>query len=246
MAQDLLGDSFDIHGGGNDLMFPHHENEIAQSKCAGHDFANIWMHNEMLQVEGKKMSKSLGNFFTVRDLLDQGVPGEVIRFVMLSTHYGNPMDWTEEKSKSAEDEIWLWALETTNVKADEKPPIGVVVALSEDLNTHAAITELRRLFKEGEFSSLKAGLEILGFDLEAEQSSISVLNFMKKTQPFSELVRNALESRKEAKRCKDFALADQIRDTLSDAGVSVKDDKDGGMTFKFERTFDPSKLEALK
>ncbi|MEL6523937.1 MAG: cysteine--tRNA ligase, partial [Pseudomonadota bacterium] len=79
MAADLLGKEFDIHGGGIDLQFPHHENEIAQSKCAGHGFAQIWMHNEMLQVEGKKMSKSLGNFFTVRDLLDQGVPGEVIR-----------------------------------------------------------------------------------------------------------------------------------------------------------------------
>ncbi|NND20858.1 MAG: cysteine--tRNA ligase, partial [Silicimonas sp.] len=85
MAYELLGGEFDIHGGGNDLTFPHHENEIAQSKCSGHGFARVWMHNEMLQVEGKKMSKSLGNFFTVRDLLDQGVPGEVIRFVFLST-----------------------------------------------------------------------------------------------------------------------------------------------------------------
>ena len=83
MAYDLLGAEFDIHGGGNDLQFPHHENEIAQSRCAGHGFAKVWMHNEMLQVEGKKMSKSLGNFFTVRDLLEKGVPGEVIRFVML-------------------------------------------------------------------------------------------------------------------------------------------------------------------
>ena len=83
MAFGLLGEQFDIHGGGNDLTFPHHENEIAQSKCMGHGFARVWMHNEMLQVEGKKMSKSLGNFFTVRDLLDQGVPGEVIRFVFL-------------------------------------------------------------------------------------------------------------------------------------------------------------------
>ena len=100
MAYELLGESFDIHGGGNDLMFPHHENEIAQSCCAhpAGSFARVWLHNEMLQVEGKKMSKSLGNFFTVRDLLDQGVPGEVIRFVMLATHYRKPMDWTEEKA----------------------------------------------------------------------------------------------------------------------------------------------------
>ncbi|MGA1180027.1 MAG: cysteine--tRNA ligase, partial [Marivivens sp.] len=96
MSYELLGASFDIHGGGIDLQFPHHENEIAQSACAHPEagFANYWVHNEMLQVEGKKMSKSLGNFFTVRDLLDQGVPGEVIRFVMLGTHYGKPMDWT--------------------------------------------------------------------------------------------------------------------------------------------------------
>ncbi|MDE3029482.1 MAG: cysteine--tRNA ligase, partial [Paracoccaceae bacterium] len=92
MSYELLGASFDIHGGGIDLQFPHHENEIAQSCCAHPtaDFARVWMHNEMLQVEGKKMSKSLGNFFTVRDLLDQGHPGEVIRFVMLSTHYSKP------------------------------------------------------------------------------------------------------------------------------------------------------------
>ena len=99
--------SFDIHGGGNDLTFPHHENEIAQSKCAhpGGGFARVWLHNEMLQVEGKKMSKSLGNFFTVRDLLDQGVPGEVIRFVMLSTHYRKPMDWTEKKRDEAKGHL---------------------------------------------------------------------------------------------------------------------------------------------
>jgi len=104
MAHSLLGEKFDIHGGGLDLLFPHHENELAQScACFGEDsFAQYWMHNEMLQVEGKKMSKSLDNFFTVRDLLEQGVPGEVIRFVMLSTHYRKPMDWTARKVAEAE------------------------------------------------------------------------------------------------------------------------------------------------
>jgi len=117
MAHDLLGESFDIHGGGNDLQFPHHENEIAQSCCAHPEgeFARYWMHNEMLQVEGKKMSKSLGNFFTVRDLLDKGIPGEVIRFVFLSTHYGKPMDWTEKKARKqkplcANGTAWLMVL----------------------------------------------------------------------------------------------------------------------------------------
>ena len=110
MAKALLGETFDIHAGGIDLAFPHHENEIAQSRAACDDcgFARYWLHNEMLQVEGKKMSKSLGNFFTVRDLLDQGVPGEVIRFVLLSTHYRSPMDWTAEKVEAAEATLKEW------------------------------------------------------------------------------------------------------------------------------------------
>ncbi|WP_288961047.1 cysteine--tRNA ligase, partial [uncultured Sulfitobacter sp.] len=117
LRQDRLSDEaksaphvFDIHGGGLDLQFPHHEDEIAQSCCANgtDEMARYWLHNEMLQVEGKKMSKSLGNFFTVRDLLDQGVPGEVIRFVMLSTHYRKPMDWTEKKRDEATKTLTKW------------------------------------------------------------------------------------------------------------------------------------------
>ena len=110
MAHDLLGATFDIHGGGNDLQFPHHENEIAQSCCAypESEFARYWLHNEMLQVDGKKMSKSLGNFFTVRDLLDQGYPGEVIRFVFLSTHYSKPMDWNNSKALEAKNILRKW------------------------------------------------------------------------------------------------------------------------------------------
>ena len=141
MAFELLGESFDIHGGGNDLTFPHHENEIAQSRCMGHGFANVWMHNEMLQVEGKKMSKSLGNFFTVRDLLDQGIPGEVIRFVMLSSHYRKPMDWTEKKRQEAAAHLQAWdRLKRLSLGSDYKPcPSNVsqkiIGALADDLNT---------------------------------------------------------------------------------------------------------------
>ncbi|MEM9814439.1 MAG: cysteine--tRNA ligase, partial [Pseudomonadota bacterium] len=102
MAERYLGSQFQIHGGGLDLQFPHHENEIAQSTACGHAFAEIWVHHEMLQVEGRKMSKSLSNFFTVRDLLDRGVPGEVIRFVFLMTRHSKPMDWTEAKAHEAE------------------------------------------------------------------------------------------------------------------------------------------------
>jgi cysteinyl-tRNA synthetase len=122
MAQELLGDSFDIHGGGLDLQFPHHENEIAQSACAHPegDFAHYWLHNEMLQVEGKKMSKSLGNFFTVSDLLDQGIPGEVIRFVLLMTHYRSPMDWTAEKARQARRSLDRLYSVVGDVEMDER------------------------------------------------------------------------------------------------------------------------------
>ncbi len=136
MSFELLGASFDIHGGGLDLQFPHHENEIAQSCCAhpGSDFARVWMHNEMLLVEGRKMSKSLGNFFTVRELLEQGHPGEVIRFVMLSTHYRKPMDWTAEKAEQAQSQLRKWRALLTGVAPTEPSP-ELLADLCDDLNT---------------------------------------------------------------------------------------------------------------
>jgi len=161
MAHDLLGEAFDIHGGGNDLMFPHHENEIAQSTCAGHDFARVWMHNEMLQVEGKKMSKSLGNFFTVRDLLDQGVPGEVIRFVFLSTHYRKPMDWTEKKAREAEATLRKWRALTDDVDAGTVPE-AVLQAVADDVNTAGAIAEMHKLASAGDGAGLKAAGQLAG------------------------------------------------------------------------------------
>lgn len=158
MADELLGESFDIHGGGNDLTFPHHENEIAQSVCAhpGSDFARYWLHNEMLQVEGRKMSKSLGNFFTVHDLLEQGVLGEVIRFVFLSTHYRKPMDWTEKKVREAEKRLdklvaVLDAIFSHYKGEGQSPapsphfkdiPRGMKHFLVDDLNTHGALVAL--------------------------------------------------------------------------------------------------------
>ncbi|NQZ73404.1 MAG: cysteine--tRNA ligase, partial [Dinoroseobacter sp.] len=143
MSKALLGETFDIHAGGNDLMFPHHENEIAQSCCANPKggFAKVWLHNEMLQVEGKKMSKSLGNFFTVRDLLDQGVAGEVIRFVFLSTHYRKPMDWTEAKRAEAEATLRKWRGLANGVTPGDVSPL-VINALADDLNTAGALTHL--------------------------------------------------------------------------------------------------------
>ena len=158
MARALFGEKFDIHGGGLDLQFPHHENEIAQScACCGQDsFANVWLHNEMLQVEGKKMSKSLGNFFSVKELLDKGFSGEVVRFVYLSTHYSKPMDWTVKKAEEAELTLRKWRKLTNGVQDTKHISKGVIDALNDDLNTSKAITVLHGLAKSGNIEELKS------------------------------------------------------------------------------------------
>ncbi|PWR00880.1 cysteine--tRNA ligase [Meridianimarinicoccus roseus] len=244
MSYELLGESFDIHGGGGDLMFPHHENEIAQSCCAhpGGGFAKVWLHNEMLQVEGKKMSKSLGNFFTVRDLLDQGYPGEVIRFVMLSTHYRKPMDWTEKKAKEAEAELSKFLTMVSRVEASNLPR-SFVESLCDDLNCPSAITEMRRLYKAGDCSGLKAAMDFFGFNLGGiayfadalpnEAASLRVFE-----EQLSSLRANAMQT-------KDFSALDRLKAALIEAGVEVQMSK-AGVTLKPQAGFDPAKLEALK
>ncbi|MEO9653114.1 MAG: cysteine--tRNA ligase [Roseobacter sp.] len=239
MAHDLLGGTFDIHGGGNDLMFPHHENEIAQSKCAGHGFANVWMHNEMLQVEGKKMSKSLGNFFTVRDLLDQGVPGEVIRFVMLSTHYRKPMDWTEKKREEAEKTLRKWYAQAVQGDGTGTPNIAIVVALSDDLNTAGAIAELHQLSAADDATALRYSLQFLG--LMGEKIPDWVVGPTLDLSAFEQRLGGA---REEAMKTKDFSQVDALKMALLAAGVEVQMSKEGvKLTAKPE--FDARKLENL-
>ena len=226
MAYALLGAQFDIHGGGNDLTFPHHENEIAQSRCAGHGFARYWLHNEMLQVEGKKMSKSLGNFFTVRDLLDQGVPGEVIRFVMLSTHYRKPMDWTEKKRVEAEKVLAKWRQQTADVPAGEAC-FGVLDALSDDLNTHGAIQELHQLSLSGDVPTLKASAQLLGLltdDLGGWESTSPASGAdHSKIVDVANMLRQA---RQEAFQTKDFSEVDRLKRLALEAGLEVRMTKD--------------------
>jgi cysteinyl-tRNA synthetase len=243
MSFELLGESFDIHGGGNDLMFPHHENEIAQSRCVhpGGSFANYWLHNEMLQVEGKKMSKSLGNFFTVRDLLDQGVPGEVIRFVFLSTHYRKPMDWTAEKAQSARRVLrkWYWEIGASTPGAAVDG--GVADALCNDLNTAEAIARLHALSAQQDWAGLAASLRFLGLMGEtvpawAADSPVD--------PEITALIESLLAARAEARRNKDFARADALRDGIAAAGVMVMDSA-GNSTWDLAPDFDPAKLAAL-
>ncbi|APZ54604.1 cysteine--tRNA ligase [Salipiger abyssi] len=239
MSYELLGASFDIHGGGNDLMFPHHENEIAQSCCAHPEggFARVWLHNEMLQVEGKKMSKSLGNFFTVHDLLEQGVPGEVIRFVMLSTHYRRPMDWTAEKAAQAEAVLRKWRGLVDGVEAGPVPE-AVLAALADDLNTAGAIAELHRLAGAGEAPALKAGAGLLGL-LTPELGA-----WAEASVDLSELAARLAELRAQAMQSKDFSEVDRMKTALIEAGVEVRMSK-AGVELLPGAGFDAAKLEGL-
>lgn len=217
MAAELLGAQFDIHGGGNDLQFPHHENEIAQSRCAGHGFANVWLHNEMLQVEGKKMSKSLGNFFTVRDLLDQGVPGEVIRFVMLSTHYRKPMDWTEKKAQDAARTLRKWREMTQGVEAAAVVPSEVVEVLADDLNTAGVIKKLHEMASAGAYADLKAGAHLLGV-LSDEMGAWANAPGIQ----LDALTEKLSKAREIAMANKDFAEVDRLKSMYTAAGISVQ------------------------
>ncbi|HKL06577.1 MAG TPA: cysteine--tRNA ligase [Roseovarius sp.] len=241
MSYELLGESFDIHGGGNDLMFPHHENEIAQSCCAHPEggFAQIWMHNEMLQVEGKKMSKSLGNFFTVHDLLEQGYPGEVIRFVFLSTHYRKPMDWTEAKAREAEATLRKWRSMTKDVEANEVA-LPVLECLADDLNTAGAVAELHKLAAAGDVACLKASAQMMGLLTDALGDWAKA----PKTD-LSGLETQLFEARQIAMETKDFSEVDRLKAALVEAGVEVRMSKDG-VDLVPGPGFDPTKLEGLE
>ena len=224
MAHHHFGDSFDIHGGGNDLQFPHHENELAQSKCANPEgsFANVWIHNEMLQVEGKKMSKSLGNFFSVRDLLNQGIPGEVIRFVLLSTHYSKPMDWTQKKANEATATLRKWHGLVADI-IPGKLDIVVLERVANDINTPGALARLHELAKNGDVAGLLAGAEFLG--LLGQDSDWWCPQVV--PSEIMQQIQNLVEARSVAKADRDFAKADEIRDKLSAAGIEIIDKPNG-------------------
>ncbi|MGY6534009.1 MAG: cysteine--tRNA ligase [Pararhodobacter sp.] len=241
MSHELLGASFDIHGGGLDLQFPHHENEIAQSCCAFPDagFARYWLHNEMVQVEGKKMSKSLGNFFTVRDLLDQGWPGAVIRLVMLQTHYRSPMDWTEEKAREASVRLQKWR-ELVQERGGEKGVVdpGVVSALADDLNTSLALTRLHAIWRDKDAGRLRDSAYLLGLDLIDQE--------VHQAQPcLGALAEKLAATREIALSTKDFSTVDALKRAIMAAGVEVRMSRTE-VKLVPGPDFDPAKLETLK
>ena len=226
-----LGETFDIHGGGIDLVFPHHENEIAQSRCAFHIpfMARFWMHNGFLQVEGEKMSKSLGNFFTIHELL-QDWPGDAIRLAMLQTHYRQPLNWTEAGLREAKHHLDAWY----SLTAEVEPGLmcaDLLQALLDDLNTPKALAALHELRSEAAkgskpaAASLKASAQMLGL---LQRSATEWTDWRPASLAIDEAsVIRLIEARTAARKAKDFAEADRIRAELSGMGVELKDSKDG-------------------
>jgi cysteinyl-tRNA synthetase len=243
MSWKYLGEVFDIHGGGIDLVFPHHENEIAQSRCAFHTpaMANFWVHNGFLQVEGEKMAKSAGNFVTIRDLRRNwdgiGWPGEAIRFNMLRTHYRQPIDWTVSGLDEAHKILWGWYEELETVQATNEVSDSIFGALCDDLNIPETISLLHQLHRSGEKSALLSVLRLLGFSGNrlnlARTVNVSVGMEMRAAVTATAKVIRADEvsglvaARNAARNAKNFVEADRIRDELAAMGVVLKDTKDG-------------------
>jgi cysteinyl-tRNA synthetase len=224
---------FDIHGGGIDLVFPHHENEIAQSCCAFGipRMANVWMHNGFLQMEGEKMSKSLGNFTTIRDLL-QDWPGEVLRLNMLRTHYRQPIDWTVRGMEESDRILDRWyglADEATGPELTHE----VLDALADDLNTPKMMTELHGLDSRGDRAELVSNLRALGF--LTESADIREARRRAAAGVDRAFVEALIASRREARAARNFAESDRIRDELGRHGVVLKDNKDGTTTWEVAR-----------
>ncbi|HZT25990.1 MAG TPA: cysteine--tRNA ligase [Pseudolabrys sp.] len=231
MSAALLGETFDIHGGGIDLVFPHHENEIAQSRCAFHTkaMANYWMHNGFLQVEGEKMAKSAGNFVTIHDLLKDW-PGDAIRLNMLRTHYRQPIDWTvkglEESIKTLDgwNEV-VGGVEPGYLCAD------AIESLADDLNTPKAIVALHELRGEAAKNAkpaaacLKASAQLLGL-LQKPTAEWTALRRVSLSIDESKVI-GLIDARNAARKAKNFKESDRIRDELAKMGVVLKDSKDG-------------------
>jgi cysteinyl-tRNA synthetase len=225
MSWKHLGETFDIHGGGIDLVFPHHENEIAQSRCAFGTpvMANYWMHNGFLQVEGEKMSKSLGNFATIREVLADW-QGDVIRLAMLSTHYRQPINWSLKGLEEAEKALASF-FDAASADAEARPAPGVLEALADDLNTPQAITAMHALKNAAGRKALAGTLAFFGF----RPSAFSEWREARAPAPAlpPDEIDRRIAARLDARKSRNFAEADRIRDELAALGVVLKDSKEG-------------------
>lgn len=247
MSRKHLGVTVDIHGGGADLIFPHHENEVAQSECScpGHDFVRHWVHNGFLSVNGEKMSKSLGNFITIRQALE-GAPGEVLRLMMLSTHYRHPLDWSEEGVRQARtrlDRLYR-VLQKAGAAAEEyKGDMSLQgddfsKALQDDLNTPLALSVLER--QADELSKSDGPELIIHYNsLRANANILSILQkdpeaWFKGGEAASDVghIEAQIALRIEARKNKNFASADNIRDALVENGIILEDRPDGSTDWR--------------
>ncbi len=238
MSKKFLGDKFDIHGGGIDLIFPHHENEIAQSRCANENetFANYWVHNGFITISSEKMSKSQGNVLTIDDLKNK-VNGQVVRLALISAHYKQPLDWNEKLLSESQKTINKWYESYTDLKNKVLIPQDYLAPLYDDLNTPGYIANLHKLFEKSQKGSIK--------DKEIFMSAcnfVGLLNEDKNTwEKFKqsnskiskEEIENKIEERNIARKNKDYKAADDIRNELLDKGVLIED-KDDKTLWKFK------------
>lgn len=218
MSTDQLGETFDIHGGGADLKFPHHENEIAQSRCANPEskFAQYWVHNGFLTVNGEKMSKSLGNFVTVRELLDKGVKGEVIRFALMRAKYNEPLDWNEELIKESTQTLNQWY---RNSEPNEgEVPKDFLEALKNDLNLPLCLSIMNNASPEDRYTIGK----FLGFGTLTQEEW-----FKGSENDDNAEIEALVAKRSEAKRTKNWEEADRLRALLKEKGIIIEDRPDG-------------------
>ena len=241
MAETHLGETIDIHGGGQDLIFPHHENEIAQSVCShgGSPFARYWMHNGFVTVEKRKMSKSLGNTLVVHELLKQH-PGEVLRYLLLTAHYRQPLDWSEselDRAKRTLDRLYgvlrIASEQFGPFEADERPGEAFLEALRDDLNTPVALAEFNRVARELAKAEDADTARALAGELLADAALIGLLQSdpdewfgAGSEDPEAEQIEAMIAQRNEARASKDWATADKVRDELTAMGI-VLEDADG-------------------
>lgn len=222
MSERYLGQTFDIHGGGLDLIFPHHENEIAQSRCAhgSHAMANVWMHNGFLQVEGQKMSKSLGNFFTIHQLLETEAlggrkwPGDVLRLAMLMTHYREPIDFSQRRLEEALNLLDKWERAAGDAEPAAELDPDLIASLADDLDTSSAVARIHALITdEGRAADGLALAQLMGITIKRQLT-------------VDDAVAAQVAARLAALNAKNFAEADRIRTELADQGIALMDYKD--------------------
>jgi len=238
MSKKFLGNEFDIHGGGIDLLFPHHENEIAQSRCVNDTkiFANYWIHNAFITMSNEKMSKSQGNILKIKDFRDK-VNGQVLRLALMSAHYKQPLDWSDKLLGECKNTIEKWYNVYLSIKTPSKIPDDILQPLYDDLNTPGYITNLHKLFDKANFgddNDKKIFISACNFIGILNQTKEEWLDFKKRKSLISEEdIIKKIELRNKARENKDYKEADKIRDELLDKGVLIED-KDGKTSWKIK------------